>query len=114
MSRRWLPLALVLFTMPGCRPDPIESRLELGATAILYNEKSSRVGLDQPPGEEFPHDSPAWISPSVPVGTRVEVIDDQAAGEGWRRKTRVKILEGENAGLVALVNRSNLRPESSP
>lgn len=106
--RRIVAIVLML-GMLGCGTDPEIGRFEAGDEAIIFHEKYDQVWLDGVPSIDIPPDE-AVVAPSV--GTKVTIVsDDEEPGKlSEYRKVRVNVKEGEFAGIVGTVSRSNLRP----
>jgi hypothetical protein len=97
-------LGLVLTMLAGCAAqaptDPENDRLETGQLASLFSGQSDHVPLMRSDKMEM-----------VPVGTRVEVVDDSMAEpEKEHRKTMVTVREGPHQGKAGRVFRDTLRP----
>jgi hypothetical protein len=97
-------LGSMLTTLAGCAAqapaDPENDRLETGQVAALFSGQSDNVPLMRSDKMEM-----------VPVGTRVEIVDDSAPEpEKEHRKTMVSVREGPHKGKAGRVFRDSLRP----
>jgi hypothetical protein len=99
-----LCLVAMLATLAGCAAeapaDPENDRLDTGQFASLFSGQSDHVPLLRSEKMEM-----------VPVGTRVEIVDDSAPEpEKEHRKTMVTVREGPHKGMAGRVFRDSLRP----
>lgn len=111
------PLAclLVLSSLAvGCEQaprsiDPVSSRLNLGAKALLYADEADTVFTMLSPRNGIGESEICFPT----VGTPVVVVDDaNPVDRHGQREVKVRIESGAYADRVGMVSRKNLRPDS--
>ena len=96
-----LLLALAVVGFVGCKPeDPEWGRLARGRVMVAHHAEHDSVPM-------YPQNAVGF---SVPVGVRVEIIEDAEGIEKYDRMVRCRVIEGSRLDSVGRIARRLLRP----